>query len=345
MVVVSLATALAALAVPALADSTMALSESLFDEGKRLMTAGQYAEACPKLEESYRLDPATGTLLNLAACHEKTGKTATAWAEYREAIGAARKDGRSDRVTFATEHAKDLESKLSRLTIAVPADHQVQGLEVRLDGKGLGQGSWGVAVPLDPGQHRVSATAPGKKEWATDLELGAVADLQQVSVPLLSDETAAGAAANDREPAAHQPGVAPGSSSPGSGHADRAPGSGAWRRPLGYVVGGLGLVGLGVGVGFVVDRSSKLKDRDAICPSGVHCTADDASRIDRLTKQARTSGQVAMVGFVAGGLAVVGGVVLVLTAPSKPASSSRTSIRIQVSRDMAATWLSAGGAW
>jgi hypothetical protein len=347
MVVASLATVVVALAVPAHADSTMALSESLFDEGRRLMTAGQYAEACPKLEESYRLDPATGTLLNLATCHEKSGKTATAWAEYREAIAAARRDGRPDRVKFATEHAAALESKLSRLTISVSGDAETPGLEVRLDGKGLGKGSWGVAVPVDPGKHRVSALAPGKKEWGSEVDLGAAADQRQVTVPLLSNDPAAGAgpAANDRQPASSPSGVGPGSTTEpaGGNDADRATSSGTWRRPLGYAVGGLGLVGIGVGVGFAVDRSSKMSDRNAICPSGVHCTADQVSRIRGLEKQARTSGQVATVGFVSGGIALAAGVLLVLTAPSKPVTSAFASIR--VSRDAEATWVSAGGAW
>ena len=63
---------------PALGDANPALAQSLFEEGRQLMSNGKFAEACPKFESSYKLDPAAGTLLNLAVCHEKVGRTAAA---------------------------------------------------------------------------------------------------------------------------------------------------------------------------------------------------------------------------------------------------------------------------
>src|SRR3954465_9465866 len=67
-----------------------AAAEALFNQGRDLMTAGKFVEACPKFEASQQLDPGLGTMLNLAECYEKTGRTASAWAEYREAIPLAR---------------------------------------------------------------------------------------------------------------------------------------------------------------------------------------------------------------------------------------------------------------
>src|SRR5690242_5233362 len=91
-------------AIPAFAQpsaSDRALATELFQQGRALMAEKKLDQACPKLEESMRLDPGGGTLLNLAICHEEQGKTATAWSEYAEAIALAQRDGRPDRQKLA----------------------------------------------------------------------------------------------------------------------------------------------------------------------------------------------------------------------------------------------------
>src|SRR5262245_24888909 len=92
------------------------LAEDLFRQGRELMEGGNLAEACPKLAESYRLDRALGTLINLAYCHEKQGKSATAWAEFRQAAAEARAL-RDDRETFAQKHIAALEAQLPRVRL------------------------------------------------------------------------------------------------------------------------------------------------------------------------------------------------------------------------------------
>jgi hypothetical protein len=101
-----------ALASPALADDTP-IAESLFQQGLGAMERGEYARACGLLAESQRLDPGGGTLLNLALCHERAGKVATAWARFHDALGIARRDARVDRITFAT--AKTQERRQARV--------------------------------------------------------------------------------------------------------------------------------------------------------------------------------------------------------------------------------------
>src|SRR5580658_6771444 len=109
--------------------SSTVTAEALFEDGRQLVMQGKYDDACPKFAASERLDPSTATLLNLASCYERQGRTATAWATYREAANAA---GRNDYLTTAERHASGLESSLARLTITV--EQPVEGLHLERDG-------------------------------------------------------------------------------------------------------------------------------------------------------------------------------------------------------------------
>jgi len=51
-------------------------------------------------------------LLNLADCYEHQGKTAQAYATYKDALDAARRDGRKSAPSFATQHLTELEKRL-----------------------------------------------------------------------------------------------------------------------------------------------------------------------------------------------------------------------------------------
>ena len=168
-----------------------ALAETLFEEGKRLLDEEKTDEACAKLEESQRLEPATGTLLNLAYCHELQGKLATAWTEYKDAQAAARQDGRDDRVQFAEEHLGAIEPKMPRLQIEVAQTARVEGLEVKLDGVQIGEAAFGVAAPLDPGVHIIVATAPGRVRWVRQARLYPDGTTQIVVIDELERESVA----------------------------------------------------------------------------------------------------------------------------------------------------------
>lgn len=163
---------------------------ALFQEGKALADAGKYVEACAKLQASYRLVKKLGTLLNLADCNEKTGHTATAWAQFTEARAIAERSAQADRVAFADAHAIALAPKLSRLTLAA-ASPIAPGLIVKRDGVTLGDGALGTEIPVDPGPHTIEASAPGKREWSSTVTVGAAADHKQITVPALEDEPSA----------------------------------------------------------------------------------------------------------------------------------------------------------
>ena len=82
-----------------------AAAESLFDEGKQLLSQGQYESACRRFEQSQEIDPGVGTLLYLGDCYERSGRPASAWATFREASSAALAAGQADRGRMADERA------------------------------------------------------------------------------------------------------------------------------------------------------------------------------------------------------------------------------------------------
>jgi len=184
--------AVVAVTLPAsLARAVSPAADAKFQEGRQLMAAGNTAEACARFAESYQLEASSGTLLNLALCHEKEGKIATAWTEYRNAARVAQEQGRKDRSAAAYEKAAALDAKVPRV-IAVAAK-QVAGLAVPAETRSLTEGGFGIAVPIDPGVHVVTATAPHHKPWTTTLQI-AEGEQRTLEIPALEEEQPALAA-------------------------------------------------------------------------------------------------------------------------------------------------------
>src|SRR5258706_16461934 len=91
LVAASLALALALAASSARGGDAQqrAAAQVLFDQGKALVDRGKFAEACPKFQESLRLDKGIGTMLWLADCFDNNGQTASAWVQFKDAAAAA----------------------------------------------------------------------------------------------------------------------------------------------------------------------------------------------------------------------------------------------------------------
>jgi hypothetical protein len=146
-------------------------AERLFLEGRALMIEGRFADACPKLEESQRLDPRGGTLLNVAVCHERLGKIAAAWGEFRDALATARAEGQPKRERLAEERLSAIEPRLPWLLVSVTPGGRAGDLTVAIDGATIPPIAWGKEMPVDPGEHRVTASAGGRQFFHTTVVL------------------------------------------------------------------------------------------------------------------------------------------------------------------------------
>lgn len=276
------------LLAPAALAGDAASAEALFVQGRAAADKGDHATACAKFAESNRLDPAPGTVFNLGDCSEKLGKLATAWQYFREV--AQRLPANDERVAIAVARAAKLERRVPKLTVRL-ATTAPAGTVVSRDGNDLGAASLGVALPLDPGEHRVEVRAPGHAVSTTTLSLAEGAE-RAVDVDV-------------GPPDALVVGAAP-----------RAPAGGGGRRTAGWVAVGVGGVAFTVGAITGVMVLGKKSTVDANCDADRRCNQQGADAADA----GRSLGAVSGAGLVLGVVGLGVGGYLLATTPRREAA-------------------------
>lgn len=161
-------------------------AEGLFSEGKALMEAKRLPEACVKLEQSQRLDPAAGTLLALAYCWEQAGLLASARRTYFAAAKLAEANAQEERVKAAKARAAALATRVSTLTLVIPPGlSDLEGFELKLNSSDIDRAALGAALPLDHGTYTVVVSAKGRRSWSTTVELRDEGQQQVLTIPML----------------------------------------------------------------------------------------------------------------------------------------------------------------
>ena len=196
----------------------------------------------------------------------------------------------------------------------------LSAVKVTIDGKPFAEELQGASIPVDPGEHAFVFETPGLASVERKMILAeGVKDRREI-VTFGSAEGAATRPVNAPSPADSRRDLPP------------ASGDGKTQRILGFTAIGAGVVGLTVGVIFELRRSSKLSDRDAICPGG-DCSVKTKAEQDALTPQvnsltddARTASTIGTIGLVAGGLLTAGGLALVFTAPRREGSQNQVAV-------------------
>jgi hypothetical protein len=301
-------------------------AETLFQQGRELMTQKSFAAACDKFAGSQELDPGLGTQLYLADCYDLAGKSASAWALFREVSTASLRAGEQDRERIADERANDLATRLSKVELHVDPRHAVEGLELRLNGVVIPRASWNTALPLDPGPLHVEARAPGKRPWHFKGAVEQGPASRRLEIPSLSDAPR---------------------SAPTAAHADAAarltvgppPSRGSSQRTLGYVASGVGLAALAVG-GFFGYRAYASNQK-----SKGECRTDDPTACTRrgvtLREDAQERSQISTAAAIGGGVLVAGGFTLLLTAPTNHYATNpapRTAALTGLQLGVGGTW-------
>lgn len=306
---------LALVVVPALASAQQrdpTAADALFRDGRALLKEKNYAAACPKLAESYRLDPAAGTLFNLAQCEEGRGRLASAHERWQGLVDTLTAAGKlaDERLPIARERVAALGPRVPRLLIRIKRGAPEETIVLR-DGVELRGASLNAALPVDPGEHVIVARAAYRKDAETRVTLAA-SEAREIEVaPGGEDGTRPAPAATS---AAAPP--APPAPPPAEGTSGR--------KTAGFVVAGVGIAGL-VGAGVTgLMLSGKRSTVDGHCDPGTRvCDAEGAAAAGSGKTLLQVNTALWAVGLLGAGI----GTYLVLTGdPGDP--EPRTSLGV-----------------
>jgi hypothetical protein len=288
-------------AAPAQAQNPAA-AEALFEQGRAAMAAGSYDIACARFRDSDKLDPAVGTRFNLADCEERRGRLATAWSLFRGV--ASELPSGDDRRPIAEQRAQQLAPRLPKVTLLRTPETPPE-LRVRIDGVELGEGSFGVPLPMDPGSHdltllRAAGAAPQTVSFA--LKEGEHSELPLTVASDVSESRGA-------EPVT----------------LDRANDSTGARRRWAYIAAGVGLGGVALGTVTGIVTLNKKATADANC-------SNESGRCNPAGVDANESGKTyAALSGVGFGIGVVGlavGTYLWLTSSAHSSAPSTTAAEL-----------------
>ncbi len=274
-----------------------AAAEVLYRSARDAAKKGDWATACAQFAESQRLDPAPGTLLNLADCEEHRGLVAAAWIHYVEAEPQF-KPGDS-RATLAHDRAAALDKKVPRIRIELepgaPADAKVFRDDVE-----LGAASLGVPLPVEPGAHVVVVKVGSvEKRFPVNATTGATVDVVASAPAPEPQKTEA-------------PAAAPPPETPPVTHAPEKLEPASDTRTLGWILAGAGGVAIAAGAVTGVLALSKASSVKSACGPD-YATCDAASVNDAST--GKTFATVSTIAFIGGAVLGAAGIFFVVRSP------------------------------
>ena len=294
-----------ALAQPQKAHAPSARAEALVRQGQALLDAGRTDAACRKFEDSESLENNLSTLLHLADCYERAGRTASAWHTFLEAEAVAHDKQDVEREQAAALRVAALEPRLTRVIFVVPVTSRVPGLTVQLGSNAIPASAWGTLMPVDPGVQMITASAKGYRSWRFELDARGPDRRFHVNVPMLNPAP---------DPVSNRRGIF---------------------RTAGVVTGSVGLAGIGAGA--VFNALSHSNDDAGTCARGVvQCNSDKATRAGYST--------ASTVSFALGGALIATGVTLFVLAPG-PDDKEQHALRVAARYASSGGRLQLEGAW
>lgn len=271
-------------------------------EAVREFNAGNWAEARTLFEQAHALQPNARTERGL-------GLTSFELRHYVDAVSelqAALDDQRNALSAAQRTEVADVVARAKRYVGTIRVELAPKDALLLLDGRPVDKRE----LVLNVGDYELGAKAPGYKDASLKLNVEG-GQTHEVKVELVRVSVSSGGGAVSQTD---------------------APAPSSAQRLIGWTAVGAGALGLTLGLIFELQRSSKLSDRDAICPTSQDCTVDDQRSIDNLTGQARTASTIGAVALITGVVFAAGGLALVFTAP-RAEHTSQVSLSPRIGRD------------
>ncbi|NVB81230.1 MAG: hypothetical protein HOV81_22735 [Kofleriaceae bacterium] len=289
-VAVGLVLALSALAPASHAQPPASAADEAFKNGRELVKAGKWAEACDEFEKSQALDPQHGTLFNIAQCSEKVGNLATAAAAYRE---LAAHDANAARKAASADALKALAPRVPKLVVSVATPPP--GLTISVEGKGKATAyKPNTPTEIDLGEYTVIANARGYTEQIAKVKIAGERKTTVVDVVLRAGASNADIVRKD---------------------VPEPPSRGAKQRRLGLILVGVGGAAAINGIVFGLVAESQWTEARGVC-DGTGCgTQSQLDRANRLGDRAHTKATVSTVSLISAGVLAAAGAVVWYTAP------------------------------
>jgi hypothetical protein len=269
-------------------------ADGLFKKGRAALAQGKLADACGFFADSFKLEPAPGTMLNLADCEDKKGDLVKARADFSRVQGFLAAG--DDRGAIVAARIKTLSDRIPMLTLKVP-----DGAAVTLDGAIVPTDTYGAAVPRDPGDHVVLVTYVGHADNEVHVKL-AEKDHAVVTLELGASGVSGASASAAPASTSSQASDVAAPSAPSAHPTSRGPNIPAYAG----IGGGAVLLGVGAVTGLIaLGNASAVHDA---CPGGV-CGSPGAQKVAQgNASQASALGVVSSVAMALGAVGVGAGV-------------------------------------
>jgi hypothetical protein len=281
--------------------ATLAKAREEFRRGLALEAAGDWSGALAAFKDVALVKSTPQVRFHIAQCEEKVGQWVQALGSYRLASYEAQQAKVKD-VEAASESAlKALEPKIPKLTIRRGEGAAVA--KVLMDGREVGPTQLGSEIAMNPGPHRIEASAPGREPFVVEVNLDE-AEAKTIDLVLPPVKVAEPVKPVEEKKKVVEAPPPPKGTSP--------------VRIAGFVIGGLGVAGLAASGVFFLQRQSAISELDAACgPDRQSCPPTLTETRDR----GQLFSTLGMATLIGGGVFLATGVTMIIAAPSsKPAS-------------------------